>query len=318
MPSSMTCITRELSAELRYQYYSGAMLVVAVLMAVGATVAFTGSASSAQSAHESFVERVEMFEENGVSLGAALEAPMTITRDGNAETIDNPLKYDYLEVGKSFHAIDGVIPLMGTALDLVTFIVIPLTFLALGANSATFDRRARTMKLRASRDAWPCITAAKLLSIALMAALAITSTTLSATAISIVVDDYVRQLTGAIDYELSAPTPASPLIAKLLMTLLVAVFFGFAGYAVGAVTNSTSWPMVLAAAALFVLPFVSPWDPRNLLATLGVEVYDFWGQFRMRPPLVVELPAAVAALVGYLTAAVAVSMVLPRAGKRFR
>jgi hypothetical protein len=123
----------------------------------------------------------------------------------------------------------------------------------------------------------------------------------------------VHQLTRDIPYQLTYPTSGSPLVLKLLTTALVCTFFGVIGYAIGFLTRSTSWPLVLAAAVLFLLPFVSVWDPRNLLAVVGSHVYDFWGQFVLRPPLPLSTWTALAALLGYLAAAALVVVVSGRA-----
>jgi hypothetical protein len=121
----------------------------------------------------------------------------------------------------------------------------------------------------------------------------------------------------AVPYELVAPDPVAPVVLKLAMTTAVGFFFGVLGYAIGWLTRSSSWPMVLAAAVLFLVPFVSPWDPRNLIATLGQHVYDFWGQFELRPPLPVDPALAGVVIGGYLLAALAV-LALSARRVRFR
>lgn len=305
LPESMTRTIRQLRAELTYLHYSRYLLVVLGVVVLGVVVATTGSVSNAYSSHHFFLQQVELFEANGITLADALDAPVAVVTEGSRETIDNPLKYDYLQVGESISAVRGT-ALIGTALDLVTFVVAPLLFLMMGAHIANYDRTSHTAALRASRDRWTTVTAGKALSLGVVALLAAVTTALVALAASLATAPAVRDLTGSIAYELMAPDPVAPVALKLAMTTAVSVFFGVIGYAIGWLTRSSSWSMVLAAAVLFLVPFVSPWDPRNLIATLGQHVYDFWGQFELHPPLPVDPVLAGVAIGGYLLAALAV------------
>lgn len=312
MHALMTSTTRELRAELRYLLYGRHLLVVLGVLAVGVAIATTGSLSNARSAQTAFVRQVALFESNGITLEESLNAPLTITRDGGMETIDNPLKYDYLQVAQSVHAVQGT-ALVGTALDLVTFIVAPLLFLVLGANLATYDRTSRTVAFRASRERWVRVTVGKMVTLAVVAVGATVSVAVLGLVAAVVTTASTAALTRDIPYDLVVPESTSPLVLKLLMTALVCTFFGVVGYAIGVLTRSASWPMVLAALALFLLPFLSPWDPRNLLAVLGSGVYDFWGQFEMRPPLPIEGTTALLALLAYLAGAAAIVVLTARA-----
>lgn len=310
MSRRTTSISRQATAELRFLLYSRRLLVVALVLMAGVAIAFSGSLSQARSAHENFVREVATYESHGITLEDALAAPVTVRTTSSGETIDNPLKYDYLEVGRSLAALQGL-GMVGTALDLVTFIVIPLTFLVLGAGMATVDRSTGTASWRGIRERWPRVAAAKLLVLGIVGLGAAVLTALLGLVASVVGSSAVAGVRDGIDYALAPATP-SPVLPKIAMTALVGLLFGVLGYALGAVTRSASWPMVLAGVALFVLPFVSAWDLRNLLAVLGSGVYDFWGQFEMRPPIEVGTLAAVVAVGCYLAAAGVVTALVSR------
>ncbi len=301
MSRRTTSISRQLAAELRFLHYSRRLVILLGVLAAGVVVSLTGSVSHARSAHENFVREVSAYESHGITLQDALAAPVTVTTDQTGQTIDNPLKYDYLEVARSLRALQGL-GMVGTALDLVTFIVIPLTFLVFGAGLATTDRASGVSAFRGSRERWPRVVAAKILALAVLGVGAAVAVAVMGAAASVAGAGSVDSLRANIDYAI-LPMALSPVLPKVAMTALVALFFGVIGYAVGALTRSTSWPMVLAGLALFLLPFVSPWDPRNVLAVLGAHVYDFWGQFQMRPPIQLDVGTALAAVAGYLVVA---------------
>jgi hypothetical protein len=298
----MTRIARQARAELLFLHFSRRLLLVGLVLLAAVVVSFTGSVSAASSANDNFVRQVAVFEKNGVALEDALKAPMSVSRDGPAETIDNPLKYDYLGVAKAVASVHGT-AMAGTALDLSTFIVIPLLFLVLGAGIARHDPASGSSQIRASRERWGVVVVAKVAVLGLVAGGAALLVAVGGLVAPVVGSATVDRLRSDISYDLAVVTP-SPLLPKVVMTVLVAVAFGLAGYAIAWSTHSTSWPMVAAALALFTLPFLTAWDPRNVLAVLGYGVYDFWGQFQLRPPIQMAHSTALVAALGY-TAAVA-------------
>lgn len=308
----MTRAIRQARSELGYLAHARYLTVLAVIMAAGVTLAFVGSLSHARATHQNFLDEVAAYEARGITLADALASPVVVTRAGGQETIDNPLKYDFLEVGKAVSAVQGS-GMISTALDFTTFLVVPLIFLLLGAYSANFDRRTRTIAQRAARERWTWVTAGKMAALVVIAL----STALLIAGIGALLgwvgSSLVASATTGIDYPLVFPERQTPLILQVLTTATVAVFFAVVGYAMGYLTRSYSWPIAVSAAALFALPFVAFWDPRNLLAVVGSQVYDFWGQFRLRPPLDVPVGVSAALLLVYLGVALAVVVVSARA-----
>lgn len=170
---------------------------------------------------------------------------------------------------------------------------------------ANYDRTSHTVTIRASRDSWQSVTGGKLLAIGAISVGTAAVIALLGIIVGFVGSSFVTNVTSSIDYDLAYPSSKSLLVTKVMVTALVCCFFGVVGYAIGVLTKSISWPMVLAAIVLFLVPFMSAWDPRNLLAVIGVAVFDFWGQFELRPPIPVGLSTSVVALLGYATVALA-------------
>lgn len=308
MSTSMTRLRREVRAELLLFVHTRGAWVVSAVIAAGVVLSYVGSRSHAMAAVRSFEAQVARFAEEGITLEQSLAAPVSVVTSGGSETIDNPLKYDFLQLSSAVQAVEPA-SMAGTALDFTTFLVIPLLFLFIGTRLALVDRAAGTVGFRAARERWSTIVLAKsvVLAVVAMAAALLTAT------LGWVVAVVGRAFAGVVRDEVAFPLvvgDGNPLWAKAAMTTGVALLFGLAGYLSGAITRSTSWPLVLAALALFMAPFVVMWDPRNLMAVFGVRVYDFWGQFVLRPPLPIELGTAgvLAALyAGVLVAGVAVT-----------
>lgn len=315
---STTGLARQAALEIRRQWYSGLWAALAGVMLLSTLAAFSGSVSLARSEHARFVADVAAYAARGLPLADALAAPVHVTREGATETIDNPLKYDYLHLGELFHSVSSPSAMIGTSLEFATFLVLPLCFIFVGAAVATLDRSAGTLKLRASRDGFGDIMAGKLASLVVAAVVAVAMVALCASLVAVLGAVVVDGLREDLDIALLAPAAPHPLALKLLFAAGVAVFFGLVGLALGALTRSVTWPLVACALALFVLPFTTRWDPRNLLAVVGAQVFDFWGQFQLRPPIAGVSPGgAFLALTAVAGAAAALAVVFPRPKRRY-
>lgn len=304
MSTSMTRVRREVHAELLIFAYTRMAWVTAGVLALGALAAYLGSRSHALAGVRTFEEQVTRFAREGITLDDALAAPVSITVSGGSETIDNPLKYDFLQLSSAVRAVEPG-AMAATALDVVTFLVIPLLFLFLGTRLALVDRAAGTVGFRAARAPWRSIVLAKGLTLAILAACSALLTAVLGWATGLLGELVAGSLRSQVAYPLVIPQ-GNPLWAKVAMTAAVALTFGLVGYVLGALTGSGSWPLVLSALMLFVAPFVAAGDPRNLMAVFGSRVYDFWGQFELRPPLPLDLGTATLAVAGYAAAILAV------------
>ncbi len=303
MLTSMTRVRREVHAELLIFTYTKMAVVAAAVLAIGVIGSYLGSRSHAIAGVHGFEAQVARFAQEGITLDDALAAPMVVTVSGGSETIDNPLKYDFIALSSAVQAVEPS-AMAATALDFVTFLVVPLLFLFLGTRLALVDRAAGTVGFRAARASWRSIVLAKSVVVGILAVAAAVLTAALGWATGFVGELVSGGVRTDVPYPLVV-TQGNPLWAKVAMTAAVALVFGLMGYAFGALTGSGSWPLVLSALVLFVAPFAVAWDLRNIMAVFGNRVYDFWGQFQLRPPLPVDLASAGLALTGYVVVIVA-------------
>lgn len=302
---------------MKFLHYSHTVVGIIGVMLLGSLAALSGSLSGAVAEQKQFVARVQEYSQNGISLSAALREPVRVTTAGNMQSIDNPLKYDFLRLGQSFEAISGPLHLAATFLDLVTFIVLPLTFALVGAVVATYDQRAGTMRVRCSMDSWGTIVAAKLMSLLTLAVISVASVVAVAALLAVIVRPVIARARAQVPFALVEDEQMSALGPKIALSIGVAVLFGLVGYTCGALTGSSSWPIVILGVVLFAVPFLGAWDPRNALAVVATRVYDFWGQFELRPPQDLSMVGAVGLLVGTVVVCTSLSLVFPRGRRRY-
>lgn len=307
MLTSTTRVRRELRSELLLFVHTRQALAALFVLTVGVVLSYVGSRSHAVAAVRGFEEQVARFAHQGITLEAALAAPVAVTTSGGSQTIDNPLKYDFLQLSAAVRAVEPA-SMAATALDFVTFLVVPLLFLFLGTRIALVDRVAGTVGFRATRQSWSTIVLAKSLVLAVAAAAAALATAGLGFLVGGAGQLFAGEVRDQVAYPLVLPESRA-LWAKIALTAMVGLGFGLVGYLMGALTGSSSWPLVLAALALFMAPFVVAWDPRNVMAVFGSRIYDFWGQFELRPPLPITVADA-GLLVGLYAAVVLAGVLL--------
>ncbi len=300
MGASTTPLTRALIAELRYTWYARTPLALLLAVAGGVAISWSGAFSGARAADASLRR---MIAEDGLSareIAAALAAPMTVTGEGGVISVDNALKYEFLQASDRIWSVSSPGAFASTTLGLMTFIVLPLTFAAVGVLTATRDLRQRTMQMRMVRGGWSATTLAKVVTGALLAAATIAVTLAAAAGTSAVGRSSVAALERGIGYA-TAPPAATPLLAQAMVAALVTFGFFLLGYASGAAARSAPLPLVVLTLVLLVIPNAGVWDPRNLLGVVGAEVFTFRGGFQ---PSTVPGPSPAAAVL-ILSAAVA-------------
>lgn len=278
-----TQLGHQIVAELRLLRYSR-IWIMGLPLILCALATYVGSRTAVRARLTEFEERSRQYEDRGFSLDEVLAAPTSVTTHADgSETIDNPLKHDFIELSHLVAATEPV-HMMTTALDLTTFLVIPLAFLYLGAWMANIDRTTRAIDWRAARQSWASVACAKFLAIAIVAVLAVALTSVA----GLVIGGVGEMILGGAGDEIPIPAildSPRPLTVKLAVSALFAVVWGLVGYLVGHVTRSFSWPIVLAALFLFMVPFLGKWDPRNAQTVIGHHTFDFWGQFKLRPAI---------------------------------
>ncbi|XAS66830.1 hypothetical protein V3C33_15305 [Micrococcaceae bacterium Sec5.7] len=289
----MTKLLRSLRTELRYQAWSKMLLSPLVITVLSLGAAFSGSVSNAASSLDRLLSTKAQAEANGISLGDAMNHPLNISVQGNQQVMDNPLRFDYETAYNAHRALDGLNSI-GTGLEMITFIVLPILFFTYGCAVAVTDVRQRILKQRVSVQGRRPYVLAKVM---MITATAIASVLLCA-ALSIAAAPILKAvfLTGTnfdFSFDVQAAGNNNP-AAQIGFSAATAFFFGQLGFFVGLATRSIVLPSLLAFALLMVAPFAGPYDPRNILSTAGQWVFNFWGGFT--PRAMFPVPAGVGLL----------------------
>ena len=305
-PGVLAGVRRQAISDLRRLYFSKQWLVIFGVVIVAVGLAYVGARSFAETTQSTFVTTVNDYQANGISLDSALSAPVEVSGSGGNQTITNPLRFDFEGVAAARNAVTGL-AFVSTALDVAIFLVLPLLLLFVGGSLALSDRAAGTTGLRAAREGWARVVAGRLVAGFVVGVGAISLICGAAAAAGLAGPKIWPIPDPGFDFG-RAQLQAQPFAPKVAFALAVAVAFLVLGYLLARVSHTMSWPFLVVALALFVLPIVVSWDPRNLMAAVGRDVLDFWGQFKVWPT--VEVDPGRALMVGLAEVAAMLLVVL--------
>jgi hypothetical protein len=295
-------VTGELSTLLRFALRSfviPALVLVCVLLSIGNVV---GAAQSVRADYAQVEHTRAEYAANHLDFEAALRQPMKATTTGNEQVVGNLARYDFDAMAAAVASISPskTVP---ESLKFFGFLVYPALFFLLGLWLATGQRRYKLDKVALVR-AGPNRTAlTRQFSLAAIAAATVAATLLTdVVARSIAQAALARAVplslftSSASGVPLPASDPGDPL-AQWGVILLVTIFFGMGGLAIGTVSGVFGAPAIVFLVWDFVVPVVGVLDPRDWFEVLGHRVFDYSAQFELAAPIPLDPRLAIAAAV---------------------
>ncbi|MCU1532531.1 MAG: hypothetical protein JWO49_2102 [Arthrobacter sp.] len=274
----MRRLLRSIRTELRYEAWSKMLLWPLAVSVLSVGLTLSGSISNAAVTLSRLHSTTAEAQANGVSLTDAMDRPVNLSVQGNQQFLDNPLRFDYEQAYNAHRALDGWNSI-GTGLEMMTFIVLPLLFFVYGCSVAVSDVRQRILKHRVTaQGAGPYVLA----KVAVISGVAVASVLLCA-ALSLAAGPVLK----AVFYSTAAPEFPFPVqesgnsnpVLQFAFSAGTALLFGQLGFFIGLVTRALLLPSLVAGGLLMVTPFAGAYDPRNVLSVAGQGVYNFWGGF---------------------------------------
>jgi hypothetical protein len=233
------------------------------------------------------------YAKNGMDFAADLARPEEVTTTADEQTVSNLARFDYDTLATAIHDIAPSSSPIET-MKFFGFLVFPIVFFLVGLWMSTTQRRYSTEKVVLVRAGPARTVAGRQLAILAVAGLTTVATLLAdVTARTVAHASLASQLPLDAFPPLTTPRPDNPL-AQWAVILLVAVFFGAGGIAVGTTTGVFAVPALVFLAWDFILPISAQNDPRNWFTVLGHAVFTYSTSFELTQPI--PLPVALAAV----------------------
>ncbi|WP_422934354.1 hypothetical protein [Sinomonas sp. P47F7] len=264
------------------------MTALSAAVLLGSCLGLLGAAANAPARIDRYLATKNQAERNGLTLQAAMSAPVDIVHKGPQSFIDNPLRYDY---EAAFNAVRALEPqfVVGSSLEMTTFIFFPAIFFIYGCSLAVSDLRHGLLSQRFELEGSKAVFIGKIATSATLPIVAVPLTTAILSGLAILMRVFTKS-TGSeifpyfVEY---APASSNPVL-QIAFSVSVATFFCLIGLFVGAASRMLLVPSLACVLALMILPFVGGGDPRNLMATIGRAVFNYWSGFNPNAPLPAE------------------------------
>lgn len=278
----MNTYLRSLRTEIRYQVWGKTLLWVVAVVLIGLGIALTGATSNTGATHERFVSTLAQAEANGVSLADALAHPANTRVQDGQTLIDNPLRFDYEQAQSARNAFEPA-NMVGTGLEMITFVLFPVLFFVYGSVIAVNDAKRRILKQRVTLEGrWPVLTAKATALVGVALACVLLCAGLSLIASPLIQALFIPPPAGEFPSGVM-PGAGAGALGQIAFSAATATAFGLLGFFVGVATRAVLIPALAAVALLMVAPFAGAYDPRNILSMAGQHVFNFWGGFTPRP-----------------------------------
>ena len=270
-------------------------LVICALLAVG-NVANT--ANSVRADYGLVQHTRAEYAANGMDFAADLKKPAKVTTSGDEQSVTNLARYDYDTMASAIIAISPASSAT-ESMKYFGFLLYPLVFFLIGLWLATGQRRYRLEKVALVRNGTAATVAARQLTLLVIAAIV--------TAAILLVDVVARAIATAVlasqlpfgAFSPLSPEPAQNPFAQWGVIVLVVLFFGGAGVAVGTFAGVFAIPAIVFLIWDYVVPFLGAHDPRNWFDVLGHSVFSYASTFELSPAIPLAVPIAlIASVVG--------------------
>jgi hypothetical protein len=291
-------VLAQVRVELRLLWRSFVLPISLVILALFAIGNVANSANSLRADYSLVQHTRAEYAANGMDFAADLKKPAVVTTKGDEQTVSNLARYDYDTMATAVIAISPASSVT-ELLKYFGFLLFPFAFFLIGLWLATGQRRYHLEKVALVR-AGPVVTVvARQLTLVVVAAIVV--------ATLLTVDVIARAIASTVlaaQLPLSAFVPLSPAApesapAQWGIILLVVLFFGGAGIAVGSFAGVFAIPAIIFLIWDYIIPFLGSNDPRNWFDVLGHSVFSYASAFELAPAIPLAVPIALgAALVG--------------------
>jgi hypothetical protein len=298
-------VTIEARMELRLAWRTWLLPAVLVLCALLAIANVANAAAAVRADYAQLEHTRAEYAANHMDFLADLHKPENVSGKGDNESIGNLARFDYDTLATAIVALSPGSSIT-ESLKYLGFLIYPALFFLIGLWMSTGQRRYRFEKVALVRAGTARTVAARQLALLGIAAIVIASTLL--------VDVVSRAITQSVLFQqlpldIFRPRSAAPAQNPLLqwvVILLLTVFFGAGGIAVGSVFGVFALPAIVFVIGNYVIPILGAHDPRNWFEVLGHSVFSYSASFELALPI--PLPESTAYTAAGISAAILVGV----------
>lgn len=304
-----------MKTELIYQIRSYILIGITIAGIALMSISLVSNCNQVGNAYRTYQQTLKYSQEMGEDIEAALAEDYTVTTEMvngvKQEYIENSLKY-YQESVTKANLVASPRYAITQILEICTFLYFPLIFSILGICVATYDRKYRTLRVKAVRSTKTQIHRTKLA--ALFAGVTASFITIILACCLIAYILYITIVNGVPlnEFPPSDSIQVLPLLPKVIFSLGVSFLFALVGYTLGLIFRGALIPVIIMAAYTFLIPNMGKYDLKNILLGIGNKVFDYYGMFRANQPIEISAAGIIIACVMFLMVIIVSSSLLAR------
>ncbi len=298
------------SKELKYQSYSKVLWISLVVALFISTINLYGLKTNIESAYDLYLKTKVVYTEEGVDVEKMLSEPINFTMEGNSQTTDNPVRYQFNKVADTISLLNGKAIITQT-LEWMNFVFFPLIFGLYSINTSTYDYRFGTINIKSVRYKRSILITSKLVSSYLGIILIFGLTLMYSYVFGIIMHNQATHMIISEDlarFEYKANN--NNLSIQLLFSIGICILFSTIGSFFGFLFKSTITATIVFFTYDLLVPVLGNYDLRNLISVIAHKLFDFNGRFQLFNPMPVPTQTAIIILLFFYLIILALSYVL--------
>ncbi|WAA12524.1 hypothetical protein [Fervidibacillus halotolerans] len=295
--------------ELSYQLQSKLLLLITILFLILSIINYHSLYQYAVNNYQLFQKTEQEMRDQGVDIEEELQKTPRISNDGNVETIENVLAYDFKNVQtsiKAFHANQ----VLNNTFGWLSLVFFPFIFSIYGIVVATYDYQYKTLKQKLVHSTFKSIFMSKIFSTLLFSIVNMFILTIASFIIHRIFFDKLKKNIPINEFVVENVGEDSNQLKIILFAFFVTFLFSMLGLSIGFIVKSALLPSVIIISINFLLPIQGKYDLRNLLANFGHELFTFNPNFVLFQPVSVPLFQAGAIIITFIIGLVIISYVI--------
>lgn len=305
------CIRQELT------YFKKTKLIYIILavLAVSSISIIYYNCKSVLNDYNSYEKLVKYYEKNNLNLEEDLNSDYELQESGEYDEngyenirIDNPLKYYYESFQKKYYVVSNEY-VMEQYFE-YGLMIFPIVFTIIGIISSTYDRRNKTIKIKAARFGKANLFFSKQITMAGTSVFVIIVSALLNIPFGDIIRKQILKEIDVNDLNNTISSDSSNIIIQILVAIIISFIFLQIGYLLGLMLDNALIGTIAIFVYVMFVPILGKYDLKSIIYGLSQKTYSFMGSYVIRQKISLTYIPIVIGLFAYSILIYIVSLIV--------
>ncbi|RKM58222.1 hypothetical protein D6853_01405 [Butyrivibrio sp. X503] len=215
------------------------------------------------------------YEDGNLDKGEYLDREYSIDETDGAEVIKNPLMYFYAEMCKAIYSVSPKYgPVQALEIGIAFF---PFIFVIIGSGMMVSDYKTKIIKHKILRFGRGGYAISKLITMFFIICSLIIGVLLTSKIFSLLLTGILARKIPFDEFNICNYTSNSSFVTKVIITLLISLFFCLIGALFGVIFRKTIPAVIVSGIYLYIIPVRFVYEPKNIMYSIMNRCFDFYG-----------------------------------------